>query len=315
MARKPRINIFGSYYHVILRGNAGDDIFFSREDRDYFYQLIQDGIEKYHHHIHAFCCMTNHVHLLIQIKEISLSKIIQNLSFRYTRWINRKKQRKGHLFQGRYKAILIEKDSYLLQLVRYIHLNPVRANLTKRPEIYLWSSHRAYLGKENISWLTTKSVLSQFGKNTDTARLQYCTFVNQGVNEKYRNEFTLGTHEGRILGDELFTQDILKQSEQVLNPKIQMKDLVKMVCLTFNIDLKDLIALRKEHLFARSRGVLALFVTEIPSLMLTELSRILNRDISTLSRQAARIRKLSQSDKKLAKQIEIIRDLLFLKRK
>ncbi len=136
MARKPRLHIPGGLSHVMLRGNGGQDIFFSDNDRFYFQSLVEEGVKRFEHRIHAYCWMRNHVHLAIQVGEIPLSKIIQNLSFRYTRYINKKKSQIGHLFQGRYKAILIDADSYLLELVRYIHLNPVRAKLVTNPADY-----------------------------------------------------------------------------------------------------------------------------------------------------------------------------------
>ena len=116
MARKPRVHYPTALYHVIMRGNARQDIFFDYEDRIRFYLLLQEGTEKYGHRIHAFCLMTNHVHLAIQVGDVSLSRIMQNLTFRYTKWINWRQNRSGHLFQGRYKAVLIDADSYLLEL-------------------------------------------------------------------------------------------------------------------------------------------------------------------------------------------------------
>jgi REP element-mobilizing transposase RayT len=102
--------------------------------------------------------MTTHVHLAIQVGEIGLPRIIQNLAFRYTRWGNWRQSRTGHLFQGRYKAVLVDADTYLLELTRYIHLNPVRSGIVRIPEDYPWSGHRAYLGLETIPWLTTEWV-------------------------------------------------------------------------------------------------------------------------------------------------------------
>ena len=113
MARKHRIYYPGAYYHVILRGNTQQDIFFTDNDRFRFYLLLQEGIERYGHTIHAFCLMNNHIHLLCQVDLVPLSRIIQNIAFRYARWINWSRERTGHLFQGRYKAILIDADEYL----------------------------------------------------------------------------------------------------------------------------------------------------------------------------------------------------------
>lgn len=155
MARKSRIHVPGGVYHVLLRGNDGQDIFFTGKDRARFSLLLQEGTERFTYLLHAFCYMTNHVHLVIQVGDVPLSKIIQNLSFRYTKYINKQKNRIGHLFQGRYKAILVDGDTYLLELVRYIHNNPLRAGLVKDPADYPWSSHRLYLGLDVLSYLTT----------------------------------------------------------------------------------------------------------------------------------------------------------------
>jgi REP element-mobilizing transposase RayT len=122
MPRRPRVHFPGAVYHVILRGNDRGDIFFDDLDRFRFYLLLQEGVERFKSRVLAFCLMTNHVHLAIQVDQIPLSHIIQNLSFRYTRWINWRKHRVGHLFQGRYKAFLVDQDSYLLELIAYIHL-------------------------------------------------------------------------------------------------------------------------------------------------------------------------------------------------
>jgi REP element-mobilizing transposase RayT len=126
MTRKQRIHIIGGFYHVMLRGNGGMDVFGSDDDRCRFLLLLQEGSIRFGFRLHAFCLMGNHIHLTIQVSDVPLSKIMQNLSFRYTRWFNAKNQRFGHLFQGRYKAILIDDSAYLLTLIRYIHLNPVR---------------------------------------------------------------------------------------------------------------------------------------------------------------------------------------------
>ncbi len=156
MVRKPRVQIPGALYHVILRGNGGQTIFSDNKDRYHLYSLVEKGTERFGHRIPAFCLMGNHVHLAIQMSEVPLSRIIQNLSFRYTRWVNWRLGRSGHLFQGRYKAVLVDEDIYLKELTRYIHLNPVRVGIVKDPKDYPWSGHRAYLGLEAIPWLTTE---------------------------------------------------------------------------------------------------------------------------------------------------------------
>jgi putative transposase len=121
--------------------------------------------------------MTNHIHLVLQTDEIPLSRIMQNISLRYTKWINYTQKRMGHLFQGRYKALLLDADRYLMELVRYIHLNPVRAGMVVVPDEYKWSGHAAYLGRENLPWLTTEWVLSLFSCKSNEACARYAQFA------------------------------------------------------------------------------------------------------------------------------------------
>jgi REP element-mobilizing transposase RayT len=169
MARRGRIHYSGAVYHVMVRGNGGQDIFFDESDRIRFCDLLEEGVKRFQVRIPALCLMSNHVHLVVQVDEIPLSRLIQNVSFRYTRYRNAKERRTGHLFQGRYKAIVIDVERYLLELVRYIHLNPVRAGIVGRPEEYRWSSHRAYLGKEDWPWLSTDWILSRYSPREESA--------------------------------------------------------------------------------------------------------------------------------------------------
>ncbi|MDP7420761.1 MAG: transposase [bacterium] len=168
MPRKPRIHYPGAVYHVILRGNAGQNIFFDTADRYKYFHLLQEGIERFNHSIHAFCLMSNHVHLVIQANDIPLSRIMHNLNFRYTAYLNRRMKTSGHIFQGRYKAILVEADNYLLELIRYIHNNPVVAGIVMSPDNYRWSSHSVYIEKIDVTWLTTAWALSFFSKKKES---------------------------------------------------------------------------------------------------------------------------------------------------
>src|SRR5512134_912865 len=200
MSRRPRIHYPGAVYHVILRGNAGDPIFFEDRDRYRLYLLLQCAVEKFDCRIHGYCLMTNHIHLVMQTGEMPLSRIMQNVSLRYTKWVNLTRRRTGHVFQGRYKALLIDADRYLLELIRYVHLNPVRAGTATTAESWPWSGHRAYAGMEIVPWLTTDWVLGMLTSQVTTARKAYVSFVNGGVSEGRRDEFHSGTCEGRLLG-------------------------------------------------------------------------------------------------------------------
>jgi REP element-mobilizing transposase RayT len=198
----------------MLRGNGGQDIFFAKADRRRFYELLAEGTARFGTRVHGFCLMTNHLHLVLQVGDTPLSRAMQNLSFRYTRFLNARRRRIGHLFQGRYKAILVEADSYLLELVRYVHLNPLRAGLVERPEDWAWSGHLAYLGRERLDWLTTDLVLGRFGGRLERARAGYAAFVREGLDEGHRPEFHTGTADARVLADDGFLERVLSPAER-----------------------------------------------------------------------------------------------------
>ena len=273
----------------MLRGNAGHDIFFADEDYKYFYKLVEEGVERYGHRVHAFCCMTNHVHIAIQVTHTSLSKIIQNLSFRYTRYINKKHKRIGHLFQGRYKAILVDGDSYLLELVRYIHLNPVRAKITKSANKYVWSSHRVYLGKSRLPWLTTDWVLERFSKRRNSAIRGYSAYIKEGIKEGYREEFHRGGSDGRILGEGRFTKNVLARIEENNTAPPSLNNIIKAVCKEYGIKPNDLKSRSRQRNLSEARGVVTLLATESKSSTISELARYFKRDISAISKLAGRI--------------------------
>ncbi len=288
MARKPRIHYPGAFYHVILRGNARQDIFFEDDDRHRFYLLLQEGTERFRHCIHAFCLMTNHVHLLVQVADVPLSRIIQNLSFRYTRWANWRQGKSGHLFQGRYKAILVDADEYLLELVRYLHLNPVRAGMAGDPMDFPWSSHRAYCGRESIPWLSADLTLSAFARRRDIARRKFRVFVGEGLNEGHRAEFHghAGT-DSRVLGDDSFAERVLAESDGIPAPRIGIDKVISAVREHYGASEEEFRG--NSHRSSRLRAMAGWVAVDTEGCTLTELARSTGRDLSTLSTAARRL--------------------------
>ena len=311
MARKPRIHYPGAVYHVVVRGNARQEIFFSAADRFHFLRLLQDGLERYDHRVHAFCLMPNHIHLAMQVGEVPLSRIMQNLCFRYTQRTNRRQDRVGHLFQGRYKAVLVDGDSYLLELVRYLHLNPVRAGMVGSPGEYPWSSHLAYLGEKKLPWLTRDWVLSQFSSRRSRARKEYREFVHSGKAEGHREEFHRGKRgERRVLGDDAFIEEVLSREERRVEWVPGMGEIIEKVCGCYGVKELELSAAGRGHRVSEVRGVIAWLVLESGKLTLKDLSKRLNRDISTLSSAARRLRVLSKRDAKLSATMEELKNAL-----
>ncbi len=269
MARKPRLYIPGALYHVMLRGNDGQRIFHDDEERKHFLGLIAEGVGRYGHRIHAYCLMDNHVHLLIQIGQTPLSKVMQNLSFRYTRRINWRHHRVGHLFQGRFRAILCDADAYLLELVRYIHLNPVRAGLTDTPEGYPWSGHRTYLGLESVPWLTSDWCLIRFSANVGVARHRYAAFVLEGIEQGRQDDLYKARASGRILGEDHFIERVLNEAEERPGKSMILDDIVVAVCRGFDMHEDELVAPGRKQMPSRMQGVIGLLVQEIGDATLT----------------------------------------------
>ena len=182
MARQLRIEYPGAVYHVTSRGNGRCAIYFDDDDRDHFLNILHLVNKRYGWFCHAYCLMGNHYHLMIETPEGNLSKGMRHLNGVYTQWYNRKHSLVGHLFQGRFKAILVEKDSYLLQLCRYIVQNPVAANLASTVEEWLWSSYRATAGITRVPQvLTVDWILRQFAEQKEEAQVRYRRFVNEGL--------------------------------------------------------------------------------------------------------------------------------------
>jgi len=291
----------------MMRGNVGSDIFFSDADRSRFLLLLQEGIERYGHRVHAFCLMDNHVHLLIQVGTVPLSKIIQNLSFRYTRYVNQQRNVVGHLFQGRYKAILVDADSYLLELSRYIHLNPVRAGLCKAADDYEWSSHHAYMGNVTIPWLHRLDILSRFSNDESKARALFLDFTCQGVGEAKRMEFHNGSHLGQILGDDHFAERALGASGQsgVIRPP-SLGAIIKAVCSEYGMDESVLYEQGRGRIHSEARAMAAFIVQGLEGVTLTSLAEEMGRELSALSQSAGRLRNRMIENQPLRKKAEKI---------
>jgi REP-associated tyrosine transposase len=187
MPRQPRIEFDGAVYHVMARGNRGEDIFTTREDSLKFLAFFSDVCETYGWRCSAYCLMPNHYHLLIETPEANLSKGMHRLNSRYAQYVNWKRELNGHLLQGRYKAIVVDRDAYLLELIRYIALNPVRAGLSEKPEQWRWSSFRMLTAKAATqvpNWFERRAILSLFGVDETAAKEGLEKFIADGLKKQ-----------------------------------------------------------------------------------------------------------------------------------
>jgi REP-associated tyrosine transposase len=205
MARPLRLEFEGAVYHITSRGNALDAIFFADRDREEFLKILAKVSERYSWICHAYCLMSNHYHLLIETPDANLSQGMRQLNGIYTQWINRQYSRTGHVFQGRFKSILIQKESHLLEVARYIVLNPVRAKMVRSPRDWRWSSYRATAGEGEVpGFLTVDWLLRQFDSDISRAIQAYREFVQQGRDVTIWDQ----VRSGNILGSEDFVNHL-----------------------------------------------------------------------------------------------------------
>lgn len=203
MSRPLRLEFSGALYHVTSRGNDRKVIYFEEDDYLLFLDILGDVCKQNNWVIHAYCLMSNHYHLLVETPDANLSKGMRQLNGVFTQSMNRKHRRVGHLFQGRYKAILVDKDAYLLELCRYIVLNPIRANMVNSPDEWPWSSWHCMLGNvEAPDWLSCDALLLLFSKSRQVAITAYIDFVKEGVG---KNVWDNLQHQV-FLGDDSFVE-------------------------------------------------------------------------------------------------------------
>ena len=182
MARPLRIEFDGALYHVTSRGNDRKAIFKDDSDRELFLKTLAQVTERFHWICHAYCLMNNHYHLIIETPDGNLSKGMRQLNGVYTQAINKQHRRVGHVFQGRFKGILVQKDSHFVEVCRYVALNPVRAKTVGHPRQWKWSSYRATVGNSQPhSCLTVNEILSHFGQRKTAAQKKYTEFVQAGI--------------------------------------------------------------------------------------------------------------------------------------
>lgn len=224
MARPIRIEFSGALYHVTSRGDRREPIYEDDLDRERFLEVLGQVAEDFNWVCHAWCLMSNHYHLVLETPDGNLSKGMRQLNGVYTQYSNRRHQRVGHLFQGRYKAILVDRDSYLLELARYVVLNPVRAGMVKDPGAWPWSSYRSMIGERPApAWLATDGLLAAFGRGRRDAVRAYIAFVAEGGGGEsiWRN-----LKSQVFLGDEDFVARNLKRigaQEDVNIPRAQRR--------------------------------------------------------------------------------------------
>jgi len=204
------LHVPGGFYHVTLRGNHRNPIFFRDSDRALLERILCGSLERWVARLHAYCWMTNHIHMVIQVSGMPLGRIVLRTASAYARAVQLRLETTGHLFERRYHAILVDADDYLLTLLRYVHLNPVRAGLAADPGSYPWSSHHAYLGMRTEPWLTTGFALGILSARADQAVVRYRELMSSAEPLSWgTGALTPNRAQPQILGSDAFVARII----------------------------------------------------------------------------------------------------------
>ena len=317
--RKPRLEIEGGLYHILSRGNNRQLIFGSEDDYRKFLLQLSRQKAKLPFYLYAYCLMPNHIHLLIERRDDSISRVMQRLLTAYSQYYNRKHRRSGHLLQGRYKAILCQSDQYLAELVRYIHLNPVRAKMVRRAQDFAYSSHRAYLGFDQSRLVDVEPVLRHFGASKKVAVERFQLFVRAGMKHGHKEEF-YRAYEGRMLGpDEWVAETKNRVGEIPRGARPQVKSVRRM-------DGEELMRVaarvsgKKEHELRSGRKTRSLVEVKEAIVVVgrelgasnADLARLLGIDASVVSRRHESGRAKMNESRVMSRLVKKLREKLSL---
>ena len=285
MARRPRLLAPGVLYHVIVRGNQRQKTFLSDGD----YQAYLERLGRYRKSlgvtVYAYCLMPNHVHLLVETGVQPLSRFMQGLQQSYTQYFNRKHRKVGHLFQGRYKAIVCDKDEYLLSLVRYIHLNPIRANMVRKLDEYPYSGHRHYVEGRVSEVLEPERVLDMFGGWAGYRRL-----VLEGLKDGHREDY-YRVEDQRFLGDEAFAQKLKRKvnEEETPRAKKQLSVVFRSAARAAGVEAQVLEGADRGWKVSQSRALVGDVLIRRLGYQLKDVAKCLGRDAATVSSLVSRL--------------------------
>lgn len=321
MARPLRIEFEGAYYHVTARGNERRKIFFTQRDFEKFKGYITTAQEKYGFFLHSYVLMSNHYHLIMETPAANLSRIMHHINSSYTTYVNIKRKRSGHLFQGRYKAIAVDKDSYLLELSRYLHLNPVRAKMVENPEDYPYSSYRSFISGEKDALVTEAAVLDLMATERQRAKACYRIFVEEALGKDLESPLQK-VYAGAMLGNEEFIDAMLQRIEgsclrrvevacrQSLRITPSIEKIRNTVCEEFGVTFEEaagnrrsvarkvLIYLMKKHTCATNREIGTMFGDRGDAAVIKTFQRV--------SKQIAEDEALCTAVKKLQRKLSIV---------
>ena len=315
MSRPLRIEYEDAWYHVMNRGRRREVIFPDHDDYQRFIELLQEGVIMWNVRLAAYCLMPNHYHLLIQTPDANLSRFMRHVDGVYTQRFNRVHRCDGSLFRGRYKSILVEADTYLLELLRYIHRNPLRAGLVSRLDRYRWSSHKGYLSRSQTwSWLYREFALSMLSRSKRNQVASYRKFMKEPESDELSTLFSRGKHPS-LLGSKGFMDwvkesfpDLRSRSEipasRLLAPGLEA--IQSAVCASYGIDRAELLVSRR-GMSNDPRNVAIYLARRLSGQTLTAIGESFGLDkYSSVSSVVTRMKRLIQEDRRLRRRVQMI---------
>jgi putative transposase len=278
MPRPLRIHVPGGFYHATLRGNHRQDIFRLDSERILLNKIVERALDKHRASLHAYCWMTNHLHFLVQVGDAPLGRLMRQIGSEYARAFQLSIDTTGHLFENRYYATLIDTDGYLLEALRYVHQNPVRAGIVRNAAHYRWSSHHAYLGEAFEPWVTTDAALVQFSSDRNRAVVRYRAFIDEIPPADVADELSTMETGAPLLGKPEF----LARHEAPLATRATLESIVTDACRHFAVTPDELRSPIRTSRLVAARAWIAHTATHNAAATLSAIARELKRNESTL---------------------------------
>jgi putative transposase len=282
MSRRSRLHVPGGVYYVVQRSNARQPIFADAADYAVFERLLATMLARCRARVHAFCWEVDAIHLTLQVTDMPVGRLMQRLSSQYARRVHRRQGNGGHLFQQRYHSLLIDPDVWLLKLIRFLHLIPVRSGAVADPNDYALSSQRAYLGMTQIPWLTTGVALRMLAQRPEQARYAFRRMMFETPEMDEGAHFERGCDDDpRVLGDRQFMADIPRHM-RVYRSSYSLDQVIDTVSSTLGVERSEVLSRSRQRRLSLARALITWYATERGVATLAEVARRLERDPSTL---------------------------------
>jgi putative transposase len=314
MARPLRIEYEGAFYHVTTRGNERRRIYYSQSDYEKFKDYLKEAQEKYGYILHCYVLMNNHYHLILETPEANLSRVMHYVNGSYTNYINIKRKRSGHLFQGRYKAILIDRDRYLLELSRYVHLNPIRAAVVAEPEDYVHSSYRSFVTRSKEDIVHCDLILEMVSQGEKGGAERYRDYVEEAIGWNLEDPLK-GVYGGAIFGGLSFIKESLRrlgdgilQREEIsyrreLQAGYESEEIIEAICDYFKVSRDDVLKDR-----AKWRNMAIYLMKKFTGMTNMQIGQLFgDLSYSAVAKAYQRFSVNLRRDKALRKKVETIR--------